>query len=484
MRRRSFSGASTSSNESTSSEERATTGWLRFMFEGARHILTTVILSSLLILLLKEPRKVRSCQTLPRFQGGWDFEENHHTAAQFRKDYRMSRRTFDYIFDKIQDGITVACLPCHIMVEKRRKLACVIFRLANGCSLSALEKCYGMSPSGIVQASDEIWGLIIDRMWKEEVDSLYPKSHEAFMAAAADMDKEWQFPGAFACLDGSHIPIKVPPGGAESRKEYYNFKGWYSVILVAMCDARKRIIWAVTGMPGSTGDSSIFEATRKYNDILNQNDLPESPAFKIGNIEIPYMILGDGGFKHFAWLQKPFSRAARTIIDKYFNKRLSRARMNIEATFALLKSRFRFLYKQNESSVDTINKGTMCAIVLHNLCLRFGDVIARARSLRYDARGGRRRRSEIRDLIAINSDRSYRYTASALPATRVRNALRDMFWEERSASVRQNEQNITSDPETDYDSDPDPSEPINVGRVDNGVVSDTSDQELPQQLSD
>ena len=48
-----------------------------------------------------------------------------------------------------------------------------------------------------------------------------------------------------------------------------------------MCDAWKRIIWAVTGMPGSTGDSSIFEATRKYNDILNQNDLPESPAFKV-----------------------------------------------------------------------------------------------------------------------------------------------------------------------------------------------------------
>ena len=38
------------------------------------------------------------------------------------------------------------------------------------------------------------------------------------MAAAADIDQEWQFPGAFACLDGSHIPMKVPPGGAESRK--------------------------------------------------------------------------------------------------------------------------------------------------------------------------------------------------------------------------------------------------------------------------
>ena len=69
-----------------------------------------------------------------------------------------------------------------------------------------------------------------------------------------------------------------------------------------------------------------------------------------------------------------------------------------------------------------------------------------------------------------------------MPASRVRDALRDMFWEERSTSVRQDEQNITSDPDTDYDSDP--SEPSNVGRVDIGAVSDTSDQELPQQLSD
>ena len=98
-RRRSLSEASTSSKDSTSSDEKATTGWLNFTYERARNILASVILPSLLILLLKEPRKVRTCQTLPRYQGGWDFEGNYHTDAQFRKDYRMSRRTFDYIFE-------------------------------------------------------------------------------------------------------------------------------------------------------------------------------------------------------------------------------------------------------------------------------------------------------------------------------------------------------------------------------------------------
>ena len=104
-------------------------------------------------------------------------------------------------------------------------------------------------------------------------------------------------------------------------------------------DAFKRVIWGCTGLPGSISNSTIFSATKKHADILN-NGL--KTAFETGGKEILFMILGDGGFKHTNWLQKPYSCAVKTPMQRYFNYRLSQARMTTEAVFGLIKSRFRF----------------------------------------------------------------------------------------------------------------------------------------------
>ncbi len=48
------------------------------------------------------------------------------------------------------------------------------------------------------------------------------------------MDEEWQSPSAYAAIDGGHIPICCLPGGAESTKEFHNFKNFYSIVLMAI----------------------------------------------------------------------------------------------------------------------------------------------------------------------------------------------------------------------------------------------------------
>ena len=67
------------------------------------------------------------------------------------------------------------------------------------------------------------------------------------------MDTEWQFPYAFSAIDGSHLPIKCPPGGGEAMKQYHNLKNFYSIILLALVDAKYHFIWASVGAPGNTG---------------------------------------------------------------------------------------------------------------------------------------------------------------------------------------------------------------------------------------
>ena len=53
----------------------------------------------------------------------------------------------------------------------------------------------------------------------------------------------------FYCKWQSHLPIKCPSGGQEAMKQYYNFKNFYSVVLLGLVDANYRFIWASLRAP-------------------------------------------------------------------------------------------------------------------------------------------------------------------------------------------------------------------------------------------
>ena len=153
------------------------------------------------------------------------------------------------------------------------------------------------------------------------------------------MDKEWQFTYAFAAIDaidGCHISIQCPVGGPESSKEYHNFKN--SIVMMEMVDAKYRIIWASAGFAGNAHDSIIFQATDIYAEIARGQKLP-SIAESEGNVDTPSLILDDSAFPFHTWLMKPYGNAIFTPEQRYFNYRLSRARMVTEGAYGKLKGR-------------------------------------------------------------------------------------------------------------------------------------------------
>ena len=125
------------------------------------------------------------------------------------------------------------------------------------------------------------------------------------------METSWQFPTAIGGVDGCHIPLKCPHGGNEARKEYYNFKKFYSLVMMGIVGADYRFLWASAGLPGSVNGVCSFQACKLYQDINNGEKLPE--IYKtIKGIQIPLLILSDSTFPHHAWLQKSFTCANPT----------------------------------------------------------------------------------------------------------------------------------------------------------------------------
>ena len=79
----------------------------------------------------------------------------------------------------------------------------------------------------------------------------------------------WGFPQAAGAIDGSHIPILRPD---ESASDYYNRKGYYSVIMQAMVDFRG---YVYIGWPGKVHDARVFANSSLYQRGMNGTLLPD-----------------------------------------------------------------------------------------------------------------------------------------------------------------------------------------------------------------
>ena len=233
------------------------------------------------------------------------------------------------------------------------------------------------------------------------------------------MESEWQFTFAFSAIDGSHLPMKCPPGGPEIMKQYHNFKNFYFIILLALVDPEYRFVWASVG--------AIWEKIT-VRSILSQSVL------EIEGQAIPPLMLGDGAFPMRTWIIKPYDDAILNEQKHYLNYRLSRARMVTEGAFGKLKRHWRVLSQKCESNPGALKRSGLASIVLYNVCIEMGDIIPRNIDLTIDSSNNKRRpRNELREIIQM-ADQIYFGTNSA-EAKSIRDCLAERFWEERQGHL-------------------------------------------------
>ena len=97
---------------------------------------------------------------------------------------------------------------------------------------------FGIGESTVCTIVLDVCAALIERLWYPVVADMLPHCDETFKDALVAMEQAWQFPYAFAAVDGCHVPIKCPPGGNEASKEYHNFKEFYSLVLMTFVDAK------------------------------------------------------------------------------------------------------------------------------------------------------------------------------------------------------------------------------------------------------
>ena len=192
-----------------------------------------------------------------------------------------------------------------------------------------------------------------------------PTSQADWQEIASEFEAQWNLPHVIGALDGKHVCIECPKNAGS---DFYNYKGFHSINLMAMCDAHYRFTYVNIGRYGRDNDASIFGNTDLFRRLENGTLNVPLPS-DIDGFQLPYVVLGDEIFALKTWFLKPYPGKNLSEQERVFNYRLSRARRTIENSFGILAARWRIFRKPIKAKLDLVGLIVKACVCLHNYLL-------------------------------------------------------------------------------------------------------------------
>ncbi|XP_065892383.1 uncharacterized protein [Dysidea avara] len=317
---------------------------------------------SLLVAQLLTPIE-RLCWTVTRSDTWWkNIVLRTFTHQDWLENFRMSKETFLYICRRLSGVLIRQDTVMRRSISVQQRVAITLWCLATPAEYRTISHLFGVARSSVCEIVHETCNAIVDVLLKEYIK--FPTGRDLDQTVNLFKSK-WGVPQCFGAVDGCHVPISVP---CENHTEYYNRKGWYSMLIQGLADANYCFLDICVGWPGSVHDARVFSHSNLYSKITRGQLLPDKPEL-ISGISVPLFMIGDSAYPLQSWLLKPFQHNSDlTTQQRTFNYRISRARIVVENTFGRLKARWRRLMKRNDMFVHNIPQVIAAACVLHNIC--------------------------------------------------------------------------------------------------------------------
>ncbi|XP_068200467.1 uncharacterized protein [Palaemon carinicauda] len=156
-------------------------------------------------------------------------ELKHGYEADFINYMRMNRNTFYNILSKVKPYIMKEDTNMRQSISAEAQLHATLLFLSTECSYRSLQYTTSICNQSLSAIIPEICKQIYEVLRKDYLRT--PSTSEERKNVSNDFWRMWNFPNCLGAIDGKHIEMRQPPG---TGSYFYNYKGTYSIILMAI----------------------------------------------------------------------------------------------------------------------------------------------------------------------------------------------------------------------------------------------------------
>ncbi|XP_014866284.1 PREDICTED: putative nuclease HARBI1 [Poecilia mexicana] len=253
----------------------------------------------------------------------WDVIVPGFTHSQWLQKFRMSEDTINHLCARLRHVLERTDTNFQKCVPLKKRVAIALWKLATGSEYRSIGHLFGVNLATVCECVQEFCAAIQTVLVPELIKI---PSAERFEEIAAYFENRWGLPQCVGAIDGSHIPIIAP---TTYHCDFFNRKGWHSLILQGVVDG-KGLFWNIcVGMPGTLHDARVLRLSSLWELATHGNLFPPHTK-EIGTVKVGYYVIGDSAYPLQDWLMKPFPDTVRlTTEQQKFNSKLSRARWGL-----------------------------------------------------------------------------------------------------------------------------------------------------------
>ncbi|XP_044151430.1 protein ALP1-like [Bufo gargarizans] len=293
------------------------------------------------------------------------YQELRKHPVKFAEYLRVSVASFDDLSQRLRRRLRRKDTKFRRSVTPEERLMVTLRFLASGESFSSLHFQFRLGKSTISYIVKDtcraIWNLL-----REEF--LPHPTCQQWISIADKFYEVTQFPNCIGAVDGKHVRLLKPP---RSGSSFFNYKKYFSVILMAIVDANYKFVAVDIGAFGRTNDSRVFKNSNMGKRLYSGNfGIPEPrPLPGTTNPALPFVLVGDEAFQMCGNLLKPYASRGLDYRKRVFNYRLTRARRMVECAFGILTAKWRIFTRPIQLKTDTVDDVIKACVVLHNYVL-------------------------------------------------------------------------------------------------------------------
>ncbi|XP_075703518.1 uncharacterized protein LOC142683551 [Rhinoderma darwinii] len=342
---------------------------LRFRRVKARERLRFAVLWASRLLSSREmsaPNKERRIWSEMRSSSRWNaVTEKAFTNFDWIESFRMRKSTFDYVCEQLRPVVQRTDADVRRAIPTEVRLAMTLWCLGSSCEYRTIENVFGVSRSTICKVVRDVCEAVVSILTPKFVFT--PKG-DILHNTMKGFEQRYGLPQVAGVIGTFHVAIRPPN---ECAGQYFNTKGWHSVVLQAVVDSDHRFWDLNISSPGNSSNARVFLDSELY-EWGTEGTLFPNITYYVDGREIPIRLLGSRSYPRLTWLVTPFpdeSQPECTELNRPFSSALSLARV----AFGRLKGRWRCLLKRNDPDLSFLPTLIAACCTLHNICESRGD---------------------------------------------------------------------------------------------------------------